>query len=83
MFLALIIIREIMEECTKAEAKKESSIPIELESNKLDNNNENNKQNKSMLEDLNSIINNINRDFDFQTFEKEALNTIEKVIRFI
>lgn len=72
-----------MEESKILETNKICTIPIELEEKFLNNNNEGNKENKSILEELNDIINNINKDFDFQSFEKEKMHTIEKVIKFI
>lgn len=72
-----------MEESKILETNKICAIPIELEEKFLNNNNEGNKENKSILEELNDIINNINKDFDFQSFEKEKMHTIEKVIKFI
>ena len=32
-------------------------------------------------QELNKIINNINKDFDFKTYKKENINSIEKVIK--
>ena len=64
------------------ETKKKCSIPIS-EINILNNKNEDNEQNISFLEELNNIINDINKDFDFKNFEKEKLYIIEKVIKYI
>ena len=71
-----------MEESTTVETKKECSIS-KSEINILNNNNGGNKQKISLLEDINNIINNIKKEFDFQSFEKEKLDVIDNVINFI
>jgi hypothetical protein len=71
-----------MEESTTVETKKECSIS-KSEINILNNNNGGNKQKISLLEDINNIINNIKKEFDFQSFEKEKLDIIDNVINFI
>ena len=71
-----------MEESIRAETKKECS-NSKSEINILNNNNGGNKQKISLLEDINNIINNIKKEFDFQSFEKEKLDIIDNVINFI
>ena len=71
-----------MEESTTVETKKECS-NSKSEINILNNNNGGNKQKISLLEDINNIINNIKKEFDFQSFEKEKLDIIDNVINFI
>ena len=71
-----------MEESNTVETKKECSIP-KSEINILNNNNGGNKQKMSLFEDINNIINNINKEFHFGSIVKENLNIIDKVINFI
>jgi hypothetical protein len=51
-------------------------------SNYLNNSNEANQKNENLTEEINNIINNINKDFDFKSFEQEKMDIIEKVIKF-
>jgi hypothetical protein len=48
----------------------------------LNNSNEINEKNENLTEEINNIINNINKDFDFKSFEQEKMDIIEKVIKF-
>ena len=64
---------------------KNKKINIEKESNSniSDNNQKDNDKNETLKEEIINIINNINKDFDFKTFEVENIDIIEKVIKFI
>ena len=65
----------------------EESIPkirkkVKISTNKYENepsSNNNTEAYKIIIEKLTKIINTINENFDFKTYEKEKLNSIEKV----
>ena len=62
---------------------KKINIEKEFNSNISDNNQKDNDKNKNLKEEIINIINNINKDLDFKTFEVENIDIIEKVIKFI
>ncbi len=62
---------------------KKINIEKEFNSNISDNNQKDNDKNETLKEEIINIINNINKDFDFKTFEVENMDIIEKVIKFI
>jgi hypothetical protein len=62
---------------------KKINIEKEFNSNISDNNQKDNDKNETLKEEIINIINNINKDFDFKTFEVENIDIIEKVIKFI
>lgn len=62
---------------------KKIHIGKEFNSNISDNNQKDNDKNETLKEEIINIINNINKDFDFKTFEVENIDIIEKVIKFI
>ena len=74
--------RKIMEDSTSEEKKKDITTENVSNSNYLNNNNDINEKNENLTEEINNIINNINKDFDFKSFEQEKMDTIEKVIKF-
>jgi hypothetical protein len=72
-----------MENPISEDEKKIKIESNENENNSLDNNKENNEKNnkyKVLNEKIIDIINKINENFDFKTYEKEKFNSIEKVI---
>lgn len=62
---------------------KKINIEKEFNSNISNNNQKDNDKNETLKEEIINIINNINKDFDFKTFEVENMDIIEKVIKFI
>ena len=62
---------------------KKINVGKEFNSNISDNNQKDNDKNETLKEEIINIINNINKDFDFKTFEVENIDIIEKVIKFI
>lgn len=62
---------------------KKINIEKEFNSNISDNNQKDNDKNETLKKEIINIINNINKDFDFKTFEVENIDIIEKVIKFI
>lgn len=62
---------------------KKINIEKEFNSSISDNNQKDNDKNETLKEEIINIINNINKDFDFKTFEVENMDIIEKVIKFI
>jgi hypothetical protein len=74
-----------MENPISEDEKKVKIESNENENNSLDNNKENNEKNnkyKVLNEKIIDIINKINENFDFKTYEKEKFNSIEKVINY-
>ena len=71
-----------MEDSTSEEKKKDTMTENVSNSNYLNNSNEANQKNENLTEEINNIINNINKDFDFKSFEQEKMDIIEKVIKF-
>ena len=71
-----------MEDSTSEEKKKDTTKENLSNSNHLNNSNEINEKNENLTEEINNIINNINKDFDFKNFEQEKMDIIEKVIKF-
>ena len=71
-----------MEDSTSEEKKKDTMTENVSNSNYLNNSNETNQKNENLTEEINNIINNINKDFDFKNFEQEKMDIIEKVIKF-
>ena len=74
-----------MENPISEDEKKIKIESNENENNSLDNNKENNEKNnkyKVLNEKIIDIINKINENFDFKTYEKEKFNSIEKVINY-
>lgn len=71
-----------MEDSTSEEKKKDTMTENVSNSNYLNNSNEANQKNENLTEEINNIINNINKDFDFKNFEQEKMDIIEKVIKF-
>jgi hypothetical protein len=71
-----------MEDSTSEEKKKDTTTENVSNSNYLNNSNEINEKNENLTEEINNIINNINKDFDFKSFEQEKMDIIEKVIKF-
>ena len=71
-----------MEDSTSEEKKKDTTTENVSNSNYLNNSNEINEKNENLTEEINNIINNINKDFDFKNFEQEKMDIIEKVIKF-
>ena len=71
-----------MEDSTSEEKKKDTTTENVSNSNHLNNSNEINEKNENLTEEINNIINNINKDFDFKSFEQEKMDIIEKVIKF-
>ena len=71
-----------MEDSTSEEKKKDTMTENVSNSNYLNNSNKTNQKNENLTEEINNIINNINKDFDFKNFEQEKMDIIEKVIKF-
>ena len=71
-----------MEDSTSEEKKIDTMTENVFNSNYLNNSNETNQKNENLTEEINNIINNINKDFDFKNFEQEKMDIIEKVIKF-
>jgi hypothetical protein len=71
-----------MEDSTSEEKKKDTTKENLSNSNHLNNSNKINEKNENLTEEINNIINNINKDFDFKSFEQEKMDIIEKVIKF-
>ena len=71
-----------MEDSISEEKKKDTMTENVSNSNYLNNSNETNQKNENLTEEINNIINNINKDFDFKNFEQEKMDIIEKVIKF-
>lgn len=69
-----------MEDSTPKNDKKEMTNSIETQTKPLINNNDDIEKVNKINDEFIKIIDNINKDFDFNNFNKENLLTKEKVI---